>query len=847
MARDPKATFAVRRMTRASHRAALFTIVLAAFFSGGVLAASSPASAATPAPGLQAICELARQLSENSADDALAYIDANRAGAKEGSAAEGACEGLRLSILFDQANEGLQKPQTTADPPPADLEKLCTLATKLAKTEPQKALDLIKKLRDTSLKDSDAEKGCEDARIAAIRELVAQENAPTASEQASESWAGGFGDWLLPLAGIMTAIFGTVLAALILARLLVLIPADISKSRIVREVRNAKVRIRLIWVGLTLIVAGAIILPLGISVLSLWGSAPVVVKQLLALVAANVVAVSVVVLALGIVRLARALASTLALNITVNDNEGKPDDARRAAIIAHLSSLGSNNPTGLEIPEATDVTALAEAALPSSTNAVLSALKSVVTTLIGISPWRITVNSITEAQVVVLISRNGHAVSSTMIDAEQWKSTLGDISLDPDKIAAALVLKTIADRYTNFVGFNGAKDWSSIGLHYIATTDFATEPEKMKKILPIALDIDHNNLAASVALKHTLYRNASNAAELAHYCSWLSARSADLDSGRSLAKQERTGVIDLHRRILFNYVIAVLNLRATEDSQLWRPKDEVQRNALRLKKLIKVSTPRSAVLREQMRGRVRAPFIGLMSLYQIDGLELSKDVSGATAPSPNDPVLGNHIAYNSACLLVSEGKTMDDLDLVEKLEIAVQEPEIKKMARKDPSLLALRGDSRFATLLGVTPDTDFWSLDLFAPHSKTLKDLGITQPSQLHLQPNGKYFQSKLGLVDPHFDSLVRASQLVDAVERASWLDRSNSASAARVNIAAELIDLDIDDPAKLGYARPGSEIRATILTRTAAKVAEDSWLSIDREDLASWLRLVRKNWRSIQ
>jgi hypothetical protein len=462
----------------------------------------------------------------------------------------------------------------------------------------------------------------------------------------------------------------------------------------------------------------------------------------------------------------------------------------------------------------------------------------------------------------VVITRNGHAASAATIGPHLWDISEQDPSPEnltrtttstiaqtthPAKLAAALVLATLAARHNGFEGLCGARDWRSIGLHYIATTDYKTDTEMARQLLARALDFDLGNRPALVALQHSLHREAHEVPELRRYGEWLGAQS-DQIAGQAGDSPTQNGYLDLHRRILSTWLVAVLNHRAITGSSAWPGDAAIEERSRRLVQLLADDTPRSGGLRDRMRPQAATLLDGLFPPLQ--GQADEQATNGTTTEHIFPPAwrqsaldsLAPATAYNVACGYVRQGQGLQNPEVHEKFERAFALERLKKWARTDPELVTLHSDAAFRELVGLAPRTSFWQLDLFAPHRKKLTDAGVTDPGRLQDRDGDNYLRRYLGLARPVYTHLTRVARLIKRAEEVSWANGGNIASRYQVEIVAELIERGIEVPADIhpAWVTPGGPVDPTVVAGIAKAVHQRTWQQLDQRQLTEWLRLVR-------
>lgn len=414
--------------------------------------------------------------------------------------------------------------------------------------DPQAAIDFISRIRsgaptalpapvpsDKAGQIATISQACEPERINALIEVGKKVKSPPTKSPATlfeDAWEGVSKDWVSPLLGPGVAFLGIVVGLLVLARLGALMPGQAPDKVSRRHQRT------LFWSGLGLVTAGAGIFTVALAHAETsidFGDAfrPIFVPV------TAICGIFAAIACLGTLLFASALASRLRLNIEVHDSEGKPNLAATGQLISLLSELGGKPSTGLEVPRATDVTAFKDAALITTPDQkIIALLHQLVQFIFNATPWSVVVDGNDDA-ISVSMTRNGHAVDPVFIrrdellghelalaSAEDGITAAAGSSQQPTapslyKLAAAFTLATLATKHGGFEGLCDARDWRSIGLHYIATTDYGTKDERAVQLLSTAMDLDPKNRAADVALHHELFRFSNKKENLLFYALWL--------------------------------------------------------------------------------------------------------------------------------------------------------------------------------------------------------------------------------------------------------------------------------------------------------------------------------------
>jgi hypothetical protein len=737
----------------------------------------------------------------------------------------------------------------------------CKPARDLATTNPQAALDLIGKIRSGSPGTlpapvpseiagaiANVSQACESERLTALaaagNKLVSPDpQAPPAQFKAL--WEGIDKNWVSLLQGLI--FLGIVAALLVLARLVALLPF------LARNKTDPVHQRRLLWLGLVSLVAGA-----GALVLAIPHTASA--AESVRVIGIGSVAVAAIFIGLGTVLVSRALAARLRMNITVHDGDGKQNSMAAGELVAMLSELGGKASAGVEIPYAADVSALSEAALVTTPDQkIIALLHQLVQFIFNATPWSVVVDGDEDA-VSVLISRNGRAVDAVLIKRDDLNlNPLTKASIEPgtktqennnkpavpslNKMVAALILSTLAKKHDGFEGLCGATDWRSLGLQYIATTDYRANHKEAVPLLAAAMEYDPRNRTADLALHHHEYRQSHKQEELHFYIDWLKRQElytrADVtqDYLLNLVDQKnntKVGFLDLRRRLIINYIIAVLNLRSIAGFKLAEPLALQFANLLiqLLEVEERVSDPLAAEMRpvaHELANELRAQ-------------ELRKEIGQAVAVNVKDDLWGEaespRLAYNRACsaaqVYLRETRQPDKesarMLCLQNLRIAAHVPLYKEWARKDPSLQPLRGDCKFGELVGAAPRQDFWEIAALKPYQKLLVEAGVSAPSQLvgpvRYRP---YLRPYLELTPAKFDRLLRLSRIIHHVERYNAADNGEF-STFKVEIVDALLGEGIERPEEI----PNASETATRLVET---VVQRCLRGPDEDDVNNWLR----------
>lgn len=761
---------------------------------------------------------------------------------------------------------------TSTSPPtptlaPADQSAVCAVAAELTRAgKPDQALETIKKLRELGpIKPPSSETAkssapsettppptpiststdvvpsaaptpaiqptaCQQELVDALRASgIAQKPLQTRVDKLQNPPGAWLPNWTAPFTSAAPVFAGMLLATTLLARFFAT-TARCSKTLL--GLRPGLARAAVCGVGIVLAVAGSyffvaklteLLDPFSAPLDGSNGSQPAVFSMglLLAFWLATAAA--------GSMMFAYFLASRLRVSVVIRDKAGKVDDAAVDKAVAYMTELGGSPPRGMQVPRGADVTALSgDVLVDAPTNKILAALKKIVQSALLFVPWNVTIDETVDDQISVVVARNGWvnnaATFSTkslgLPDSEAAPPKGGEVStaVSPpgdrrQKVAAAVVIATLATKHRGFEGLCGATHWRSIGLHYIATTELDQQPDEAVALLAQALNADPFNLPAQLASQYYRYKKSDTEAELLTFTNWLRARIDDfprpndrvhdghedtysrrllnyllsrtndrVHEGHKVTFRRRLlnylfpftngrvhdGHEGIYRRLLLNYVLAMLNLHSVLKSAGKELTDDQKKETLDSAKVLTDSLakriPETDVMSQAMR---QVAAIAQQAVQEI----ISSPAAGSPPKPPehwmkveNSPLAPN-IAYNLACYLASHTSPAAEPNPVQRpLTVACEDDRLRSWAKEDPVLADFRGQDWFQKLVGASPRTTFLEIEPFKEHKTKIEAIGATKPTRL-LAVSPWRLKEYLDVHSLRVDRLRRLAQLAQKVE----------------------------------------------------------------------------------
>jgi len=486
----------------------------------------------------------------------------------------------------------------------------------------------------------------------------------------------------------------------------------------------------------------------------------------------------------GCVLLAAYTAQRMVLRVEVRSTDGNPDVGGTAQLSAYVAALGTESLQGRWLPRASDAPPGLQASdfVGLSTNAFVSAILGLVQRITGTAQWRAVVFAAKDGSLGVEITRNRQSIETVSVDRSilQLPSSpdaagkVGTVGSDLYRMAAAVIVMRVSEKYSGFDGLYGATKWESLGRHFIATTEAAEDRPRAIGLLERAVFDDPQNRLSALALERLQHRYATDAAEIQRYIRWLLEQYDDIRS-------EQQGYGPLRYRLLLNYLTAVCNLRSLPG----HAKDEQRAGTLSHQLLASLHNDSSS-LAESIRPLAAVARWRLLS----DAADTASTESSVVNPQHsiqwradewqggNWLELANknadpHVKYALACYYAQRQPPQVEAS-VSLLADALAAPDLQYWAVHDPALRPLHTSARFAALVGKEPRTTWLAVPPFAKHRAQCEEIGIAQPAQLitaqmstTLVPRapGVALAEYLGVGALEVTALVRAAALCIAID----------------------------------------------------------------------------------
>lgn len=592
--------------------------------------------------------------------------------------------------------------------------------------------------------------------LAACDQAVSIDPPRTWSERASAAMEKLTERWTAPLELVGLAVLGLLAAIYVLARVWTRRLRPESFAHL--QPSSARRRLELAGAyGLTLLAS--------VAFLNLLVWAPSASGRGGSLVAT---VIGVVVLAAGAARVfAGLLASAFRVSVTARGPDGAESPEAAARVVARLNELGARPPRGAQYPSGTDVSVLDTAVISAlPTGAFAKILIGVVNVFLPRAPWEVLIDKESADRETVQVRHNGHLVSATVVDrdvlalrtpatltaaASEATTTIdttatAEVVPDLHRVSAGVVLAEL-HKVHRLPGLGGATNGTSIGLQAVATTDLARNYDAAVPLLARAVGSDSGNLAATLALLHYRFRDATTAAELAPYDDELETLR---DRLKTLEQDDPTSYLLLTTRAELNQVVARINRAYAQGETVSLP---VLRSGRKLANdlLTKVTAHLGAATTPAEALDV------LRAIHHNVRILAAVGTDAADLAVPRTPLEHHQTACHYATAPTSDAKKA-----IHHLRIASADPRLAAWRGEDPQLRQLR---RSAVYLAAFPPEKarFFSLPGITGREDDLTQLGITSEHDL-LAHRPAELARLLGLTRTSTARLLALARLVSQV-----------------------------------------------------------------------------------
>ncbi|MFD4994007.1 hypothetical protein ACFWI1_18210 [Cellulosimicrobium cellulans] len=558
---------------------------------------------------------------------------------------------------------------------------------------------------------------------------------------------------------------------------------------------------------------------------------------------------------LGVLLTGTVLATRLRLTVDVTSDSGdrssSEDGSGGGHLVALLAELGAEPPRGLETPTATDINTLGGSTLTElPQQAFAKAALTVVQWLLGSVPWRVRVGVTSPDNLSVVVTRNGRAAGSAVVDrarilgSETKSPETAEVSakIDLHRAAAAVVLMTLSRHHPGFEGLCGATEWRSLALYYVAQTDLAATSEHKRSLLARAVSLDPANDLAQVAFANATARRDTTREDLDDYRRWLDAfvgRTEGLDGYRSL-----------RLRALYSRAVVATNACFAAHRDTTPPVGHLDTGARRAVRelLASLGEERAAGREDALVQRLRdaaetmyhqaiadgagsegvsAPRAGSPDPESVQGDDLRVAYTQATGEEPRPLTTAPRFCatpmgdYNLACTYAIR-RPLQDVDArraTEHLRRAVELPGMLGWLHKDPMLTAYRGRPEYLDEFGTDP-AGLLDVQPFARHADPLRAAGLTTTERI-LARRPPVLSTDLATTPEAVAELRAAAHLVEDLPEAR----------GRHDVADVLLTHDV---ATVSPTNP--ELPAKVVTAVRDRIGRTRLDPTDRERWATWL-----------
>ncbi|WP_133806154.1 hypothetical protein [Kribbella caucasensis] len=499
----------------------------------------------------------------------------------------------------------------------------------------------------------------------------------------------------------------------------------------------------------------------------------------------------------GLWGVARWLATRLRLHVEVRTSDGKIDEGATGHAIALLSDLAGAPAEGLEVPHGADVNVLNGSAITGTPEGrVAKLLVDLIQTVIGVTPWQITVDVVSQDVLSVHVSRNGRPAGSAVVERQalgldydvtptdnsdsHMETAANSQGTKPDlhRFVAAVVVLALT-KYHDFTGLYGTTDWRSLGLHYVATAQLK-DGQQARNALARALDYDAGNLLSQVAFHYEVARHDVTSERLKAYAVWLKDLSNDTNC---------TG--HLKRRVLHSRLAAWINYGYAADGPRIDPEiraaaDDLVAYYVAQKQLTQdgqTNTASKDLLMEQSKPAAASLILHVDDYYQSHGTAITITAQqraqvGEWLKRGTGP-LGD---YQVGCYYAAR-PSPDKAAAIERFRHASMVNELADWMGKDPQLVAFRNEDEFRAALQADPRTDFLVLPRLEPFTRHLRAIGVIEAGDL-----ASYEGNAVGLAAPLGIGVRHAARMIVLGKIGKSAEASEDLKQFSVELCAELL-----------------------------------------------------------
>jgi len=475
----------------------------------------------------------------------------------------------------------------------------CAQAQALVKDQPEQAIKLIEAYRkpaidllsageidtaDPALAESlrNQATDCELQWQAALVAANPAASPPKPPAKFAGAWESFVKVWINPLVVPGGAVLAVFLGLLILGRLLVLVPGSPWTTMSRKKGQ------------FSLVSGGVISLVSATSIVALAGWEKLANSSALSTSLPVLLSIGILVGLAAALLVAIGLAGRMRLSIQFSTKDGSSNTAGVDQTIAYLVDIGATSPDNFHLPPAADADGIKGIVPDLGGGKIIGTLIATLQNIFGLVPWRASIAQLDDTRSAVIVRRNGRTAMATVVSLGQWPQLSAppkppkltpsarihnSRAVDPPagpsaetlsrythRMATAVILATIARSYNDFTSLYGATDSASIGLYFLAKTEFATDDERASALLSAALQADPNNYLAQFAFANLQYRESTTESALIEFADLLAEQLKQEENLQLATGPSQQARLDLRLRVLLVHSFAVRNLVALSAS-----------------------------------------------------------------------------------------------------------------------------------------------------------------------------------------------------------------------------------------------------------------------------------------